>query len=320
MPLRLTRQTGTRSTRSRRTWLIVGIAAFLIFDAVLIAFAFSDNKTPQAVGERPGATPLSSTPTPTVTTEPTPTTEPIAPAATPDRVLTALNGTIAYRAITGSCADTPAVIEVTTDSGQTWSAADASNDGELMSVQSITAINEDEATAVVLAASDCTPRLTATFVTGNAWAESRDRLAGNVYLETPSLESVHFPAATVPAPCPVAALAIRTDAQAAVLCSDHSVMATSDSGANWAGPVAVAGATNIDANADGYVVALSGENGCDVSTAQLSQDLQLGALSTCVPSSAPAGTVGLSGTEEGIVWVWTDDALVRSPDGGLSWA
>ncbi|MEO8908075.1 MAG: hypothetical protein ABI310_08365, partial [Microbacteriaceae bacterium] len=103
----------------RRTWIVVGIAAFLLVDVALAAWALS---TTRANGDpsNPGPIPTF-TNMPTARPTPTATPTPIQPAAqAAPRLFAAVSATEAYRASPGSCTGPAAVLEKTTDAGATW--------------------------------------------------------------------------------------------------------------------------------------------------------------------------------------------------------
>lgn len=313
-----------RNSRALRVWMIVGLAAFVLFDIALVAFALGGSPKPAAVNTQPSVVePIETTPVPTETTPP-PVAKPVetpAAAVPPTRILSALDGTTAWRASTASCPRSQANPELTTDSGATWERSDASISTGASSILSINAISETQASMVTLAAEGCAPQLIGTFVAGNEWADFPDRLSGNWYVDPADRATVHSPAGSFKAPCAsVIALAPRSDADAAVLCADGTLARTSDGAAGWGKSISLPGAVNLAVSDDGYLVAAAGQRGCAGVQVLSTPDTLDGTptVAGCREVTFKPGAVALSNAD-GVIWLWAGSTFARSSDGGATW-
>jgi hypothetical protein len=296
-----------RDSSRRRGWVYLAIGALALVVLALVVFALSST--------RAGATAEAPRPIPTlagsVSSEPTaaPTpTAPATPAAThvvsvpPTRILAAVDGTTAWRALTGNCPATPASPELTADSGAT---------GKIVSL-------------VGLAAADCAPQFVKTFVGGDNFKSYPDKLDGSWYVNPADRAAVHSPAGDAPAPCPsVIALAPRNENSAAVLCANQTVFTTTDGAQTWSPAKAIPGAVNLNATQMGYVIAAVGLPECaGVQLISLSNEASTVTPTGCLLVDAPVqtmpGNVAVS-EASGTVWLWVGDQLKRSSDRGATW-
>lgn len=311
-----------RNNRTLRAWMMVGLAVFVLFDIALVAFALGGPTKPAAVGAKPAVVePVETTPTPPPAPEPVETPVAMAAAVPPTRILSALDGTTAWRASTASCPRSQANPELTTDSGATWERSNASINTGASSILSINAISETQASMVTLAAEGCAPQLVGTFVAGADWAAFPDRLGGNWYVDPTDRTAVHSPAGSFKAPCAsVIALAPRSDADAGVLCADGTIARTSDGAAGWGKSISLPGAVNLTVSGDGYLVAAAGQKGC-AGVQLLSTPEALDGVLTpegCREVTFKPGAVALS-SADGVVWLWAGSTFARSSDGGETW-
>ena len=312
-----------RDSSRRRPWVYLAVAAFIIVDIILIALALNSTRS-DAPGATPGAirtfTSISSSPTPT----PTATSQQrVAVSAPPTRILAALNATTAWRAITGTCPETVASPELTTDSGAHWKVTDVTGPTKVTSLQSIIVGSKSLASMVGLSKVDCTPELVKTFVAGDNYASYPNELTGIWFVNPANRASVHSPTGDFAAPCTaVIALASRDTKAAAVLCADQTVYQTTDAAAHWTQPATIPGAVNLSSTESGYIASAVGQTGCaGVQVIALSAELRPG-FTGCLPvDAAPtnlSGKVAMAETA-GTLWVWAADVVKRSSDGGVSW-
>jgi hypothetical protein len=315
-----------RKARIRKRVLIVGLVAFLLLDIVLVAFAASPRvpETTPAAPETPKATVSPhDEPAPAETPIPAPALATIAPA----RIIAVRDERLAWRAATGPCG-TAARPEMTTDSGVTWQASDASVATGVVSLQSIQIEGDRVASMVGLRPSDCTSMLVRTFVGGDDYEEYPADLDQNWYVDPLDRSSLHAPDGNRTAPCEdVVVLAARSELEAAALCSDSLVYTTSDGGAVWSGAGAAPGAMTVVAVADGYLLAIVGDPTCSgVTVMSLTGPISGGPVQApvvaCVlnalPPQALAGNVAL-GAGAGVAWLWAGETIARSSDGGATW-
>jgi hypothetical protein len=310
-----------------RRWIVIGIAAFVVVDILLIVWALTAVRAPHS-NEDPAATSTpaptaSSTPTarPTATVTPTPTPAVQPAAVQPTRIIAALDANTAWRAATGPCPATPGTLEGTSDGGASWKASDAAGPAGASAVIRLSVQSATQTDAVALAAAGCAPEFIRTYVSGDNWATYPDQLAGTWYLNPANAAVLHTPQGDRPAPCGEAVgLAPRDATTAAVLCTDHSVYRTTDAGVTWGAATVVAGAVAISSAGTVYAAAAAGIPACaGVSMAVLDAAQSPPTTTGCFVTATPtAGAVALA-DGAGTLWLWAGDALARSGDQGASW-
>lgn len=322
------RKRGSRA-RARRRLAIVGISAFVLVDLVLVAVALTREPTGLAADAETGATstprPVETTPSPTAT----PTTA--AEAVTPTRLLSVVDGDTAWRAQAATCAAgteaTPPVVELTTSGGATWSASTVATDVSLAGVDRLQATDATSAFVVGPAGADCAPAFAQTFSGGAAYRAYPERLAASWYVARTASGTVHSPTGERAAPCPVVVdLAVVSDTEAGVLCSDRTFFRTGDGASTWDAGAVVDGAVAVTASAGSYLVASTAAADCD-GTALVTPPAASGTAATgtaatrvgCAPASSETpGSVALS-AGAGSVWLWAGDDVSVSTDGGVTW-
>lgn len=302
-----------------RLWAVSAVTAFILLDILLVVWAFGATRSPADAGEV--MTPISPseriTPAPTVTVAPVVVSQAV-PAT---RVLGAVNGEVAWRAATGACPTAPAILELTTDAGATWSSHDAGGPTGVKAVQSIVPQSAEVANVVALSRDGCTPTFVRTFVSGDNWEEFPDGLDGVWLVDPVKRGTVYSPKGAVKAPCASAIqVAPRDDTHAAVLCNDHRVFRTADGGTHWGNAAVVAGAVALSESGSGYVVASTGLEQCaGVAVSSLGAASGDASAVGCYATPAPAaGTVALT-NGDGTLWLWAGKAVVRSTNGGVAW-
>ncbi|TFB85618.1 hypothetical protein E3O44_13610 [Cryobacterium algoricola] len=328
-----------RDTSRRRTGVYIGIAAFIAVDILLIVLALNSNRaaataetaapihTFGVTSVEPTPTPASKvTPTKTATATPASTATPAAATllpVPPTRLLGAVDAKTAWRAQTGSCPTAAATPELTTDAGVTWKKTDASGPTKVTALQRLTATSESTVEFVGLAKQDCAPQFVKTFVTGDNYSSYPDKLAGTWYVNPADRATVQSPAGAEKAPCDaVVTLAVRDSKNAAALCADGRVFATTDAATTWSAPVTLSGVLTLTDTDTGYLAAAVGRADCaGVQVLTLKSSLE-SAVSGCYPTPTPAqslpGNVAMSGAS-GTLWLWVGDALGRSSDDGATW-
>jgi hypothetical protein len=305
-------------------WTLIGVIAFVAVDIVLIVWAVVAVRTPPHDPPAHSATSLT-TPASTATRMSTPkataTSTPVPAAVAPTRVLGALDANTAWRAQTGACPATKASLQLTTDGGKTWKASDAAGPTGASSPLRILVTGSAEASVVALNGQGCAPEFIRTYVAGDNWAAYPDQLNGTWFANPRTASTVHSPNGDVKTPCAaVVGLAVRDSSHAAVLCSDHSVYRTADTGGNWGPALTVPGAVAITDSGDGYVVAAAGAPTCaGVVTSSFNATSGAAKTGGCFASGAPiAGAVALS-NGGGTLWAWVGGRIAHSGDGGATW-
>lgn len=309
------------STGVGRRWAVVGLVAFAVLDVALVGSAMASVRpVPQGSGAVASVSHTSDPPRPTATTTPTP--QPIVNAVAPTRVLAALDGTVAWRAtIGGPCPATRATLAHTSDGGATWTSSDAAGPTGSSSVLRITVDSTTVASAIVLDGQKCVPQYIGTYVSGDNWATYPDRLGSSWYLEPASSASVHTPRGDVTGPCGAkVGLAVRDAATAAVLCADHTVYRTTNSGASWGTPVSVPGAVALTNTTNGYATAATNVAGCaGVAVANLGAATGGATTAGCYATATPQPGAVAVASGGSTLWLWAGNAMVRSTNGGATW-
>lgn len=315
----------------RRFWPVLALVAFLVLDAVLVAWALSAHRA--ASESEPAAVPIVS-PQPGETASPGPS--PSQPASAPpeadsvapvpaNRVLSALDAEVAWRALTGACPETAATPQLTTDGGSSWRDTDATAPTGVTAIQRIVVEAPDVATMVALRGSDCAPTIIRTFVAGDNYEEYPEELAAAWFVDPADRSRVQSPTGTASAPCrSVVALAARDGASALVLCGDGSLAATADGGASWTAAVAAPGVQAIGSASAGFIAAAVGREGCaGIQVLQIDAASAASSATGCLPTEiAAAEFAGVVAIAEAAstVWLWAGDLVQRSSDGGASWS
>lgn len=300
--------------------MALALGLFLILDIGLVAVALNTGRAPSGAAAEAPEPPAEVGTETEVEVTPAPTA---VLAIAPTRVLVALDDSIAWRATTGACPETPALPERTTDAGATWAPTDATAATDMRSIRRIIVEGPDLASFVGQTPVDCGAMFVRTFVGGDNYEEFAEGLGGAWYVNPLNGAEVHSPAGNFAAPCAtVLALAARDAAGAAVLCADGAIHLSADSATTWSAPVEIPGAVNVAASSSGYTVAVAGDPSCaGVRLVALSEDAAAAPLG-CLPSAqtptALAGNVAVSVTDD-TIWLWAGDALVRSADGGNTW-
>ncbi|NEN05466.1 hypothetical protein G3T36_06240 [Diaminobutyricibacter tongyongensis] len=320
------RDPATQPGWNRHHVAIAGVIVLALLDVILVVWALVAARTPPdatvpvATSSTTVAQTPSATPKPTASATPKPTSTPAADAVAPTRVLAALDGSTAWRASTGPCPATPASPEITTDGGANWKPTDAAGPTGASSILAISVQSAKQASAITLASQGCAPQYIRTYVAGDNWAAYPDQLAGSWYVDATKRSVVHTPTGDVQAPCAaVIGVAVRDPANAAVLCANHDVHVTGNAGAAWGQAVPVTGAVAISTAGNGYVLAVTGRQGC-AGTATTSFDGGTAqAAGGCATSTKPpAGGVSVA-NGGGTLWMWSGDTVVKSTDGGVTW-
>ncbi|NUR16355.1 MAG: hypothetical protein HOQ13_08585, partial [Dermatophilaceae bacterium] len=178
----------------------------------------------------------------------TPTSQPSAAAVPVARLVAALDATRAWRATVGSCAAGGARVEVTTDSGATWTRVRS----PARAVARVQPLSTSGA-FVIGAGTDCTPRQFATKDAGQSW-DPPTAVSGGWARRLDEPTQVLTPRSARATPCGAAAVVdlARTSAtQAEALCAGGSVVATTDGGLTWADAGNAPGAVSLGTRVTG---------------------------------------------------------------------
>jgi len=300
-----------RTPSRRRTWAIIGIAAFLLVDVALVGWAVSASHPD--VEAKPGPIPTFTNRPDTPAASATPTT-PATPTVAAPRLLVAVSATEAYRATRGACTGGDTVFEKTTDGGATWQASKTGRYA-FHTMLTLSGATDTHVSAVVGAGSSCAIGSYSSFTGGQFWQEYPDNLADANYIDPADRSTLHLAGATQDAPCP-AALQLATGTNStAVLCAD-TVFTRAGNGV-WAS-AAVPGVLALAPSDDGYTLAVAGVTGC---SGVAIESLDVGGTPAPVGCDAavtsPAGvTLAQQGSN---LWLWSGDTVAVSTDAGATW-
>ena len=336
----------TQHPRRRRIIAYSAIGLFLLIDAVLITSALTSTSVDAAAdaSSEPTAT-ASAFPVPSATPAASPTAAPTVMPLPATRLLSAVSATAAWRASTGTCR-APAAPELSTDSGSSWTATDATGRSGVTALQSIAAQSESVAEFIGLD-DDCAPQFVKTFVAGDNYSSYPDELDDAWYVDPADRAAVHGPDGLASAPCDavVALAASPADADsAAVLCADSRIFATTNAAASWSAPLTVPGVLTLTATDRGYIALAAGDPAASSADSGSVACLGLSVVDVGVldPATDPAAetaalsasTTGCYATDEApaelaaniavasaedTLWLWIGDLTLRSTDAGLSW-
>jgi hypothetical protein len=172
---------------------------------------------------------------------------------------------------------------------------------------------------------DCAPTVVRTYVAGDNYELYPSDLVGLWHIDPADRAAVQAPSGRVSAPCAsVVGLAVRTEAEAAVLCADGVGFVTIDGGIGWSAPLVVAGAQSIGTGPDGYVVGALARPECagvlmvPIEPAGAILDAR-GCLAVEATPEALVGQIAID-DGDGALWAWVGDRVARSFDGGATWA
>lgn len=290
---------------SRKAVTVLGLAALLVLDIVLIAWALWPSSPSTATDSAmPPTTPSPSATTPDDVDPSGETEAPVGPAPL-SRLVAATGPTTAWLVDVGSC-DDPGRVHVTVTGGSDWSTQPAPG--------SVTRIRPDDGSAafVVGGDADCEAQVWYTGDRGEAWSppQSADAAWGR---HPADAGLVLRPGGEPIRPCAqvdVLDLVGLSRGAASALCADGSIRTTTDSGQSWTTSDQRDGALAISLIAPGDGAVVGVEDACTGVTVSPVADGRLGE-SSCVEVTSPvAGQVAVSVTE-GAVWlVVGDDVLL----------
>ncbi|WP_411720988.1 hypothetical protein [Mycetocola sp.] len=312
------------ASEGRRRWWIVALGLFLVFDIALVAFALNANSRPTATADRSSVEPASPSTALTPSATPTPSatsTSSVAPVvAVPQRLLAAVNGDVAWRGVVGACSDGSSELEYTADGGATWNVADPAPATGATALVRVVPESSSEANVVTLDA-ECSPQLVGTFVAGDAWEDYSSNIGSYWYIDPADRAKVHSPGGTVAAPCDSAvAIATRSSSEALVLCANQTLFETTTSGAEWSSAINVPGVVAVAGSEDGYVVAVVAQGECAAASIVALSGETASVPRGCFGEEVTAGQTALAVADDGTMWLWADERIARSDDGGTTWA
>ncbi|SFS00402.1 hypothetical protein SAMN04487783_0450 [Agrococcus baldri] len=267
---------------------LIAIAVLVVIDVVLVALAMRAHDTPPDAAAPP------------IVSSSAPTTQGATPSATAEeesssrtRMIAAIDGSAAWRAVAGSCLE-PGTFEITSDGGATWSPAGLALGATVLALEPRA---DGQRGLVVVADEQCGPVVHRTFTAGAGWEPSPVQEAGSYVTDQGQLV---LAGVAIDAPCDAPSAAVATG-DGVVLCADEALARTS--GGDW---VSVAqGVTAIGPADSGVALVLEGSTDCDGLAAGV---VVAGAVQT-VCSGASAGAEVAVSAVGGQVWVWADETV-----------
>ncbi|WP_138945056.1 hypothetical protein [Plantibacter sp. M259] len=304
----------------RRTLALIGLALFLVADVILVGLALTANgRSADDATQRPiptfGGTPSTSA-APEATEEP-------AAAEPTDRFIAAGSATVLWRATQGTC-EAPAVVERSADAGVTWAAIPTVETFDLRIVYALTATSEDEVQLVGSAGPECTVGGYSSTDAGDTWASTPELLSTIAY-QTPvapdGSTTVVMTGQPVVAPCPVIE-ALAADATRTVTACSAVLAEWDATNGSWTA-IPFAGIHAVELQSEQILFAARGVTGCAGLGVLRVPGTTLTATSApesvgCVAAADLTAPAALT-SAEGVSWLWVDDLLFSSPDGGVSW-
>ncbi|MEF2978748.1 hypothetical protein [Subtercola sp. YIM 133946] len=187
----------TMATRRRRTWAIIGIAAFVALDVALIAFALTP-PTPSATslplytaGPTTQSPNSSASAAPIASPSPTTSAPPSATVGANSRIMGLASPTEAYRATLGSCSGSDSIIETSSDSGASWQSVTPS-EPEIREIEDLVVVDDSQVELLAEYGAACTTSAITTYTGGEYWEAYPDRTA-SFQPTQPALSSVPVP-------------------------------------------------------------------------------------------------------------------------------
>jgi len=307
---------------------LVGLAAFVAVDVLLVGIAVNSTRKPVADGGQQigsstvgtssgGASNRPTTPATTTTTGSADASQPDVKVAPLTVGIVGIDQKTAFRFTVGSCRDGGAKLELTRNAGASWGPRTARFD-TLVRVR----VRDDGSAFSVgaNASSDCTPAIRQASKFDADWGDAA--AVNNAWYRDPRDErSVGLSTGGTDKPCGTKAvvdLAV-VDRGAAALCADGTVL-VSKTGASWDQTASVPGALALALDDKSRSVAVvPGADGCAglavVDAAK--PDAALGCVQTDLAKVKP-GTVALSVTGSG-GWLRVGGAVFRAGTGLATW-
>ena len=296
-----------------RTTLIavaVLVVALVVVDVVLVTLALA-RTAPQAEGEpRPIPTFGTSASGPAT---PGPSAPADADGVSADHLLSAVDGLEAWRASSTSCDVAQVVLERTTDGGKEWQPVTMGDDVRTVSALRATA---DGVSVLVGVGDECAPEVRSSTDDGATWTPGEPGAAGAGI----TARGLVLGDTVVPSPCEDPIDAFRGDSTTLVACDDQLEWRSGTD--DWV-DVPVGGVRALAVNGGAYTLARVGTPSCDgvqietmpatgVTAASTTTPIGCNSVKTDVPIA-----IDRSGED---VWMWADDRVDVSPDGGATWS
>lgn len=296
---------------TRRAWQIVGTGVVAVMAIGLSVLALvRATSTPSADVARAVNMTVSSTPTPTSSTQPSatpPPTLPVPVSPTAQRFLSAYGNTV-WRATAGACGRTRPIVDYSTDGGKTWKNV-TPRDNSMNQIAAVDALNTATAAVVTGSGPACTPTALRTFTAGAAWETAPATLAIEHYVDLTDPAHVVIPGGTITAPCTAPQGLRATSTAMALICNGTAYVRT---GTQWSAlPPAHAAAVAITQR--GVIVASTASSACDgVALTRFPAGASAGAAAGCAAGVSTSGAIAIAPAGSGML-VWAGNTVVDAP-------
>jgi hypothetical protein len=235
------------------------------------------------------------------------------------RLLVAASATEAWRATAGDC-QTQGQVEYSEDGGKSWRGAEKAALGPIVRLG---VENNGNLYAVGGAGKDCSIRYVSYSKTGQVASQTATP-RGIWFRDPKNPDEIYGPGSARATPCKgqqAVGLASLSTTVALLVCTDGSLMASSNSGKSWKKADELVGTMAVGAAAGRFWVAGQGKN-CD-GIAVRSLSLAAGKLSRGDSHCAAdlpltPGHISIDGSGKAI-WLWAGDRVQVSTDRGRTW-
>ncbi|MFB2555289.1 hypothetical protein [Herbiconiux liangxiaofengii] len=292
--------------------LLIG---FLAVSAILLAvYALRSPVVPDG-GQIPGPAPTwdSRLTTPTVNPTPTPTTtSSVAPG------MLDIEGAVGLRATRGSCGGPAPLVELSRDTGATWTAVSFAG-LSVAEILSVRVVSDNQFDVVAAVGSDCSVTMVSSYTAGEYWQSYPDRVSEATWISDGQPPVLHFGTDSVAAPCEAPIRGLDAAGTRLLVCSG-SVLVQADDGVSWTELLqggfaagALSGTTSDD------VVVVSEREGC-TGLFLLNIDAETASASEIGCQTAlPVGPVAAVDSDGSTLYVWNGQGFWSSTDGGTTW-
>jgi hypothetical protein len=305
---------GGSLSRNALLWIAAAVVLLVVIDVVLVALALG--RTAPQDGGQPGPIPtFTSIPSPRPTASASSTAAPAGAmqSSSGRHLLSAVDGSEAWRASAGVCGGSGEVLQHTTDGGASWQSVQLGED-----VESILALRASASSISMLVAAgpDCEVVVRTSVDDGATWSAGTAGAAGAGI----GPDGLVLKTGTVVPPCSDPTEVFQGDYTTAVICQD--VMEWRSGAGAWV-EAPMQGIRSLADAGDEYTVAVVGAADCagvqiaSVGAAKVTPTSS-GTAVGCDADADIAGpvTVARTGTN---VWLWAGKSVAVSSDGGATW-
>lgn len=232
----------------------------------------------------------------------------------PKRIIATVNSDLIVRATVASC-ESNTKFEISQDGGASWTVSEAIEaTGATKALRIIP--TRAELIQLVSLNADCEPQLIRTENQGDSWLAPIGA-TGAWYLDPAQPTSLGGPDGRLDIGCEAVNLAAIAD-RAAVLCSDATIITSTDRGVSWSEPVDAPNVTAIGLSDDSYVVSLGNAGECVGVQAASFNGTKIGTPGACFERTVKSGDTAIAQTGNTVL-AWSGKDFIASLDAGESW-